>query len=104
MKVHEDRLKASLGLQDDNFVIKLLLPGEPISGNAMSMNEDTLIWKFGLDSLLGKGFNIYAGSVITSKDKLQKTTILIMFFRLIISIIFIKFFCFCAGIYWITKF
>ena len=90
MKDHEDRLKASLGLQDDNFIIKLLLPGNPISGNAMSMNEDTLIWKFGLDSLLGAGFNLHAESVITSKDKLQKTTILIIFFLLIISIILIK--------------
>ena len=90
MKYHEDRLKASLGLQDDNFIIKLLLPGNPISGNAMSMNEDTLIWKFGLDSLLGTGFNLHAESVITSKDKLQKTTILVIFFLLIISIILIK--------------
>ena len=90
MKDHEDRLKASLGLQDDNFIIKLLLPGNPISGNAMSMNEDTLIWKFGLDSLLGAGFNLYAESVITSKDKLQKTTILIIFFLLLLSIILIK--------------
>ena len=90
MKDHEDRLKASLGLQDDNFIIKLLLPGNPISGNAMSMNEDTLIWKFGLDSLLGAGFNLHAESVITPKDKLQKTTILVIFFLLIISIILIK--------------
>ncbi len=90
MKSHEDRLRASLGLKDDNFVIKLLLPGNPISGNAMSMDEDTLIWEFGLDSLLGTGFNLYADSVITSKDKLQKTTIIIIFFLLIFSIIIIK--------------
>ena len=90
MKHHEDRLKASLGLQDDNFIIKLLLPGNPISGNAMSMNKDTLIWKFGLDSLLGEDFNIYAESVITSKNKHQKTTVIIIFFLLMISIILIK--------------
>ena len=68
----------------------LILPGNPICGNAMSMNEDTLIWKFGLDSLLGSGFNIHAESVITSKDKLQKTTVIIIFFLLIVSIILIK--------------
>tara|TARA_B100001559_G_C16413144_1_gene581362 strand:+ start:189 stop:1139 length:951 start_codon:yes stop_codon:yes gene_type:complete len=90
MKSHEDRLRASLGLQDDNFIIKLLLPGNPISGNAMSMTEDTLIWRFGLDSLLDTGFNLYAESVMTTKDKLQKTTVVIMFFLLIISIILIK--------------
>ena len=90
MIIHEERLKASLGLQDDNFVVKILLPGDAISGNAMSMNEDTLIWKFGLDSLLDKNFQLYAKSVVTSKDKVQKTTILIIFCLLIFSIILIK--------------
>ena len=90
MKVHEDRLKASLGLQDDNFVIKLLLPGEPISGNAMSMNKDTLIWKFGIDSLLNKNYDLHAASVITSKDKIQKNSILVIFALLMISIILLN--------------
>jgi hypothetical protein len=90
MKVHEDRLKASLGLQDDNFVIKLLLPGEPISGNAMSMNKDTLIWKFGIDSLLNENYDLHAASVITSKDKIQKNSILVIFALLMISIILLN--------------
>ena len=90
MKVHEDRLKASLGLQDDNFVIKLLLPGEPISGNAMSMDKDTLIWKFGIDSLLNENYDLHAASVITSKDKIQKNSILVIFALLMISIILLK--------------
>tara|TARA_B110000881_G_scaffold130491_2_gene114729 strand:- start:3 stop:1031 length:1029 start_codon:yes stop_codon:yes gene_type:complete len=90
MKVHEDRLKSSLGLKDDNFIIKLLLPGEAISGNAMSMNEDTLIWKFGLDSLLNNNYDLYASSVTTSKKKVQKTSILIVFFLLLFSIILIS--------------
>jgi hypothetical protein len=90
MKVHEDRLKASLGLQDDNFIIKLLLPGEPISGNAMSMNKDTLIWKFGIDSLLNENYDLHAASVITSKEKFQKNSILIIFILLMISIILIN--------------
>ena len=90
MKVHEDHLKSSLGLKDDNFIIKLLLPGEAISGNAMSMNEDTLIWKFGLDSLLNNNYDLYASSVTTSKKKVQKTSILIVFFLLLFSIILIS--------------
>ena len=90
MKVHEDRLKASLGLQDDNFVIKLLLPGEPISGNAMSMDKDTLIWKFGIDSLLNENYDLHAASVITSKEKIQKNSILVIFALLMISIILLK--------------
>ena len=90
MKVHEDRLKASLGLQDDNFVIKLLLPGNPISGNAMSMDKDTLIWKFGIDSLLNENYDLHAASVITSKDKIQKNSILVIFALLMISIILLN--------------
>ena len=90
MKLHEDHLKASLGLQDDNFVIKLLLPGEPISGNAMSMNKDTLIWKFGIDSLLNENYNLHAASVITSKEEFQKNSILIIFILLMIGIILIN--------------
>jgi len=90
MKVHEDRLKASLGLQDDNFVIKLLLPGEPISGNAMSMDKDTLIWKFGIDSLLNQNYDLHAASVITSKEKIQKNSILLIFALLMISIILLN--------------
>jgi hypothetical protein len=90
MKVHEDHLKSSLGLKDDNFIIKLLLPGEAISGNAMSMNEDTLIWKFGLDSLLNNNYDLYASSVTTSKKKVQKISILIVCFLLLFSIILIS--------------
>jgi hypothetical protein len=90
MKVHEDRLKSSLGLKDDNFIIKLLLPGEAISGNAMSMNEDTLIWKFGLDSLLSNSYSLHASSVTTSKKKIQKTSILVVCFLLMFGIILIS--------------
>ena len=90
MKIHEDRLKASLGLQDDNFVIKLLLPGEPISGNAMSIDKDTLVWKFGIDSLLNENYNLHAASIITSKDKIQKNSILVIFALFMISIILLN--------------
>ena len=56
MKIHENHLKASLGLKDDSFIIKLLMPGEMLETNAMSINQDTLIWKFGLDSLLNNNY------------------------------------------------
>ena len=90
MKIHEDQLKSSLGLKDDNFIIKLLLPGEAISGNAMSMNGDTLIWKFGIDSLLNNNYNLHASSVKTSKQKIQKTSILVVCFLLMFGIILIS--------------
>jgi len=90
MKMHENHLKTSLGLKDDSFVVKLLMPGELFSANALSMNQDTLLWKFGLDSLLNDNYILNASSVIYSKKKIQKTSILIMCFLLIFGIILIN--------------
>ena len=89
MKVHEDYLKSSLDLKDDTFVLKLKLPGEVLSSNSMSMEQDTLIWKFGLDSLLNDNFVLSSNSVIHSKKKIQKTSILLVTFLLIFSILLI---------------
>ena len=86
MKVHEDYLKTSLNLRDDSFILKLLLPGEILSTNSMSMNQDTLVWKFGLDSLLNENYMLSSTSVVYSKKKIQKTSILIVCFLLIFGI------------------
>ena len=90
MEMHENHLKSSLGLKDDSFIIKLLMPGEMLTTNAMSMNQDTLLWKFGLDSLLNDNYILSAKSVIYSKEKIQKTSILIACILLIFGIILIK--------------
>jgi len=90
MKIHENHLKASLGLKDDSFIIKLLMPGEMLETNAMTINQDTLIWKFGLDSLLNNNYILNANSVVYSKEKIQKTSILIACFLLIFGIILIN--------------
>ena len=89
MKVHEDYLKSSLDLKDDSFIIKLLLPGEILSTNSMSMNQDTLVWKFGLDSLLNENYLLSSTSVIYSKKKIQKTSILVVCFLLIFGIVLV---------------
>ena len=89
MKIHEDYLKSSLDLKDDSFILKLLLPGEIISTNSMSMNQDTLVWKFGLDSLLNENYMLSATSVVYSKKKIQKTSILIVCLLLIFGIVLI---------------
>jgi len=89
MKVHENYLKSSLGLKDDSFILKLLLPGEILSSNSMSMNQDTLVWRFGLDSLLNENYLLSSTSVVYSKKKIQKTSILIVCFLLIFGILLI---------------
>ena len=89
MKMHENYLKASLDLKDDSFVVKILMPGEILSANSLTMNQDTLIWKFGLDSLLNEDYSLQATSVLYSKKKIQKTSILIVCFLLILGIILV---------------
>ena len=89
MKVHEDYLKSSLDLKDDTFVLKLILPGQVLSTNSMSINQDTLVWKFGLDSLLNENYVLSSNSVIYSKKKIQKTSILLVAFLLIFGILLI---------------
>ena len=89
MKVHEDYLKSSLDLKDDSFIIKLLLPGEILSTNSMSIDQDTLVWKFGLDSLLNKNYLLSSTSVVYSKKKIQKTSILVVCFLLTFSILLV---------------
>lgn len=89
MKIHEDYLKSSLDLKDDSFIIKLLLPGEILSTNSMLMAQDTLVWKFGLDSLLNENYLLSSTSVVYSKKKIQKTSILVVCFLLIFGIVLI---------------
>jgi len=89
MKVHEDYLKTSLDLKDDSFILKLLLPGKILSTNSMSMRQDTLVWKFGLDSLLNENYILSSTSVVYSDKKIQKTSILIVCFLLIFGIVLI---------------
>ena len=75
MEKHEKILKASMDLNDDSFLINLLMPGQIISTNATSTNKDTLIWNFGLDSLLSDTYTLRARSIVYAIDRMQKTLI-----------------------------
>ena len=75
MEKHEQILKASMDLNDDSFLIKLLMPGQTISANATSTKKDTLIWNFGLDSLLSDTYTLRARSIVYAIDRMQKTLI-----------------------------
>ena len=90
MKIHEEYLETSLDLKDDSFMVKILMPGEILSTNSLSMNQDTLVWRFGLDSLLNEKFLLEATSVVYSKEKIQKTSILIVSFLLILGIVLVN--------------
>ena len=75
MEKHEQILKASMDLNDDSFLIKILMPGQIISTNATSTKKDTLIWNFGLDSLLSDAYILRARSIVYAIDRMQKTLI-----------------------------
>ena len=70
MEKHEKILKASMDLNDDSFLIKILMPGQIISTNATSTKKDTLIWNFGLDSLLSDAYILRARSIVYAIDRM----------------------------------
>ena len=75
MEKHEKILKSTLDLNDDSFEIKVIMPGQPIFTNANKVILDTLIWNFGLDSLLSDSYTLSGRSVIYTTDRYQKTLI-----------------------------
>ena len=90
MEKHENILKSTLDLKDDSFIIKVIMPGQPIFTNANEIINDTLIWNFGLDSLLSDSYILSGRSVIYTTDRHQKTLISIGILFLILMAILIK--------------
>ena len=90
MEKHEKFLNSTLDLNDDSFEIKVIMPGQPIFTNANKVIHDTLIWNFGLDSLLSDSYTLSGRSVIYTTDRYQKTLISIGILFLILMAILIK--------------
>ena len=64
MEPHEEKLKETIKLIDDRFTIKLSMPGQLLKTNATEIVNDTLIWDFGIDSLLDENYTLQANSII----------------------------------------
>jgi len=90
MEKHENILKSTLDLNDDSFEIKVIMPGQTIFTNANEIIDDTLIWNFGLDSLLSDSYTLSGRSVIYATDRYQKTLISVGILFLILITILIK--------------
>ena len=90
MEKHENILKSTLDLNDDSFELKVIMPGQPIFTNANKVIHDTLIWNFGLDSLLSDAYTLSGRSVIYTTDRYQKTLISVGILFLILMAILIK--------------
>lgn len=89
MEKHEKILRTSLDLKDDFFIWKVLIPGQLFATNATRVSGDTLIWEFGLDSLLSYNYTMYGSTVIYSKDKIQLSLISNLIIGCILIIIII---------------
>ena len=92
MEPHEEYLEGTLKLIDDRFFIKLLMPGQPLNTNATEIVNDTLIWDFGIDSLLDGDYTIHANSIIYNFLPLQKLILTIITLLLFIFLLIRKFF------------
>ena len=64
MEPHEEKPRETLKLIDDKFTIKLSMPGQPLNTNATEIVNDTIIWDFGIDSLLDGNYTLQANSII----------------------------------------
>ena len=92
MEPHEEKLKGNLKLFDDRFTVKLLMPGQPLNTNATEIINDTLIWNFGIDSLLDGDFTLQASSIIYNFLPFQKLILTIITLLLFIFLLIRKFF------------
>ena len=80
MENHQKKLNTSINLRDDTFIIKLLMPGYISMTNANYINEDTLFWNFGVDSILHNDFELNAQSSVYTTNSFQKTLIFFLLF------------------------
>jgi hypothetical protein len=87
MHPHERKLRNTIGLFNDRFTVKMLMPGQPFITNATEINKDTLVWDFGIDSLLHNDYEIKAKSIVYEFERLQKLILGITIFLLFIFII-----------------
>ena len=92
MEPHEEKLKGTLKLFDDRFTVKLLMPGQPLNTNATEIINDTLIWNFGIDSLLDEGYTLQANSIIYNFLPFQKLILTIITLLLFTFLMIRKFF------------
>ncbi len=77
MRKNIEILQSTIDLNDDRFIIKLLMPGQIIGTNSHTIKKDTLIWNFGIDSLLSNDFKIKSSSIVYDIKLIQKTLILV---------------------------
>jgi len=87
MQPHEEKLRNTIELFNDRFTVKMLMPGQPFHTNATEINKDTLVWNFGIDSLLKNDYELIGRSITYDFEPLQKLILGITIFLLLVFFI-----------------
>ena len=63
------------------------MPGQPLHTNATEVNKDSLVWNFGIDSLLIDDYELMGRSITYDFEPLQKLILGITIFLLLVFFI-----------------
>lgn len=69
---YDEEFRVTHGLRDDQFVMKIIMPGQLVDTNADSLKGDTLIWRYSLDDFMQDDIHLRAGSMIMKPERLQQ--------------------------------
>ena len=90
MIVYEERLKQVIELNDDSFLIKLNMPGRPTNDNSHKYENRSMLWSFGVDSILSDDYIIFGESVVYKIKNIQYLLFALIFSVSISIIIYIR--------------
>ncbi len=90
MDIYESELRVTAGLQDDEFVYQLILPGVITETNADSLSGDTLKWFFNLQQFINDDYTMTATSLMYSTKRIQLLVIIGALIILSVLILLVK--------------
>lgn len=77
MDPHEQELRLTSDLSDDEFTFNLFLPGTVTSANADTIVGDTLRWSFNLKEFVNDDYRIEASSIVYSPTRVQAVILIV---------------------------
>ncbi|MFQ6604861.1 MAG: hypothetical protein ACE5D8_04820 [Fidelibacterota bacterium] len=85
MQPYEQDIATSYHLNDDQFTVAVILPGQVYSTNADTIAGDTLKWSFSVEAFINDDLILDATSMVISPASFQRT---VVFATLILVIVF----------------
>ncbi len=87
MEPYEKDIKTSYHLNDDQFTVALILPGQVYTTNADTIAGDTLKWEFTIEAFMNDDLVLEAASVIVSPTSYRRTVVLVTFLLAVVFFI-----------------